>query len=173
MASSAATFDRAQKPQVRTAHGVLTYPRTGLHTASISSTRTHKASPSPNDHTDHKTVTFSFILLFTSTHFHHTECTLPHSFRLPSRFHQDDPILPVTFFFSCWTLCSSTSRLRTHWLYAELYRASCLVRWISRISYASGKKGTYVYLWFKEKDKRNLDHGRDMAIKPGSDMGWR
>ena len=43
------------------------------------------------------------------------------------------------------------------------YCASCLVRCTSRISYASGKKGKYVYLWIKEKDKRNLDHGRNVV----------
>ena len=52
----------------------------------------------------------------------------------------------------------------------------------SRISYASDIKGMYVYCLEKEKDKRNLDHERDMVIdrqqqgsciKPRSDMGWR
>ena len=41
----------------------------------------------------------SFILLFTSLHFRHTEFILPRPFCLPSRFLRDDLILPVASLF--------------------------------------------------------------------------
>ena len=47
---------------------------------------------------------------------------------------------------------------------------SCLVRWTSRISYASGKKGKYVYLWIRKKIKEFLIMEETWSSSP--DLIW-